>query len=384
MLTLQQLMRREVILGVVSELKTAGSMFQQFYGMLPGMPAASQKAGMDIGWDIFNNTRQLASIRPPMTGPATRQRQRIGHVSARAVRVHDSLGIFDNEVYQTRPIGGNYGEVDARGQGYIARQTKYLTDLDRNAREFMVANALQGGFGVIATQEDMKLTITDSGSYNVDMQIPATHKTYLDMGTGSNIITASWANAATDIVSHLGNLDAAFVRESGYQMRHCWMNGPTFFSTILQNTAIKNVGGTAVMIYQSFTRKEITGHDATKIDGGYDVVLKAWPHVTFHIYNQCLNYGTYADGVAASISKPIIPNNVAIFTPDPSPEWFGWVAGSELIRENVGQQAPREVMGFDMWATPQIDPSGYTMKVLDIGLPAIFVPNAVAVGTIVF
>lgn len=382
-LTLQQITKREIIMKVISELKPSGSALSQFYGLMPGQPGTLSFPGMDVGWDIFNNTRQLAKVRPPLSGPATRQRQRVGHVSARAVRLHDSLGIFDNEVYQTRPLGGNFGTIDSRGTAYVARQIKYLSELFFNAREFMVAHALQGGFGVTVSGEDMYLTTYGSGTFDVDMQIPSTHKNQLAMGTGSDIIGATWSNAATDIVGDLGALDAAFVRECGYSMRHAWINGNTFFTTVMKNTGIKDVGGSAFTIYEMFGERQIKGHDATQIDGGFDIVLRAWPHLRWHVYNQCLNPGTNADGVSTSVSTPIIPDNKVIFTPEPSPDWFGWVEGGEIVRDNV-VASPREVRGFDMWSTPRIDPAGVDMKAIDIGLPAIFVPNAVAIGTVVF
>ena len=46
--------------------------------------------------------------------------------------------------------------------------------------------------------------------------------------------------------------------------------------------------------------------------------------------------------------------------------------------------AGREVFGFHSWASKVIDPPGMEIKMVDNGLPALYNPNAVAFGTVVF
>lgn len=383
--TIQQMLRRQVIIGLVQRLVTPANVLSSFYGMAPGMPAVKSFSGRELGWDLYDATRKTAKGRAPMTGPATSPRKIIGHVNAVAFRSHDSIMIMEEEVFQTRPLGGQIGTVDPRGRNYVTRQVRTLAQTFQNSREFMASRAFMGGFGVKISGDDHFL-LEKSGSgytFNVEMQIPANNLTQLDMGTGSNILTASWATAGTSIISHLMNVNAALMRISSRPLEHIWMNSSTYVRTIMQNTEIRTLGGSANTYFDIFGKRQIENQDGKQVFAGFAVVLKAVPWVMIHVYDGVLNVGDVADSTAASACTKIIPDDKAIFTPAPDPEWIGWVEGSEVIAENV-MSAGREAKGFDSWSTRVIDPAGWQTKMIDNGLPAVFVPNAVCFPTVVF
>ena len=69
--------------------------------------------------------------------------------------------------------------------------------------------------------------------------------------------------------------------------------------------------------------------------------------------------------------------------PEPSRDWVGWINASEYVKENV-MDAGRQVFGFHSWSTNTIDPAGIELKMLDNGLPVLYVPKCIAYGTCVF
>lgn len=386
-LTLQQITQTPFILKVISRIKTPLSLFQQFFGMLPGQGATRTVSGRYVGWDIMDVSRQMAKGRAPGTGPSTVTRKSIGHVSGVVYRTFEKVPLYYEDIFRARPLGSQIGTVDARGQDYIRRQMAYLTRRSRNSREFMISRMLRGGFSLSKNGDDYTpIEYQGSGAVvDIDYQIPATHKTQLDLGTGSNVITASWATASTDVISHVLNINKAFERIHGWPMRHIWINSTTF-GYLMNNTKLQAAGGTAYRIFETFSSREIRSEEGMP-DSGFDVVFRALPLWKFHVYDGVLaastaNEGTVDETTVANTSL-LIPDNVAIFMPDPDPEWCGLIEGSEFIMENI-LDAGREVYGFHSWMTRDIDPPRLDLKSLDNAIPALFNPKCIAYGTVIF
>jgi hypothetical protein len=380
-ITLQQLMQTPVITKVVSRIKTPLSLFQNFFGMSPGGAAAQNVSGRHLGWDIFDKTRLIAEGRAPGTGPATVQRKSVGHVSAVAYRAHEKITLLHEEIFRTRPLGQQFGVVDLNGQNYINNQIGYLTQRFRNSREFMISRMLRGGFGVLQTGESWVPVEKGAGTFDVDYNIPSTHLTQLDMGTGSDIIGTSWDNAAAPIIGDVLAVNKAFERLHGRPLRHIFINS-TMFANLLANTELKNVGGTAYRIFDSLSARQMKSEEGIP-DSGFDVVFRGLPLQTFHVYDGVLNVNQNTDSDTVANTSLFIPDNNAIFLPEPSNDWVGWINASEYVKENV-MDAGRQVFGFHSWSTNTIDPAGIELKMLDNGLPVLYVPKCVAYGTCVF
>jgi hypothetical protein len=394
-ITVQQLFQTPTITKVIQQIASPLSLFQQFYGMTPGATASQSVSGRYVGWDIVNPTRSIAKGRAPMTGPATVSRKPIGNVMAQVYRMHEKTLILQEEVFRVRPPGSAIGTVDLRGQSYVRRQIDFLTQKFRNSREFMVSRMFRGGWGVKLEGEDwVPVEYGDSTAvFNVDMQLPSTHKDYLAMGTGANIITESWDDPAADIIGQLLTLDMASERESGRPLRHIWITGSTF-KYLLNNTGLQTGAGTAYRVFESLRAREsnmqVNGDKFP--DSGFDVVFRALPLHTFHVYNGGLildqtsgvteSSETTPNQRSASYYNLLVPSNKAIFTPEPG-SWCGWVEGSEVVAENL-MDPGKEVFGFHPWTTRVIDPPGWELKVLDNGLPVLYEPYAVAYGTVIF
>ncbi|MGB0762327.1 MAG: major capsid protein [Acidimicrobiales bacterium] len=349
--------------------------------MSPGGAAAQNVSGRHLGWDIFDKTRLIAEGRAPGTGPATVQRKSVGHVSAVAYRAHEKITLLHEEIFRTRPLGQQFGVVDLNGQNYINNQIGYLTQRFRNSREFMISRMLRGGFGVLQTGESWVPVEKGAGTFDVDYNIPSTHLTQLDMGTGSDIIGTSWDNAAAPIIGDVLAVNKAFERLHGRPLRHIFINS-TMFANLLANTELKNVGGTAYRIFDSLSARQMKSEEGIP-DSGFDVVFRGLPLQTFHVYDGVLNVNQNTDSDTVANTSLFIPDNNAIFLPEPSNDWVGWINASEYVKENV-MDAGRQVFGFHSWSTNTIDPAGIELKMLDNGLPVLYVPKCVAYGTCVF
>tara|TARA_Y100000310_G_scaffold302852_1_gene340633 strand:+ start:342 stop:1496 length:1155 start_codon:yes stop_codon:yes gene_type:complete len=380
-ITIQQLMQTPVITRVVSRIRTPLSLFQNFFGMAPGQAASSNVSGRHLGWDIFDKTRLIAEGRAPGTGPATVQRKSVGHVSAVAYRAHEKITMLHEEIFRTRPLGQQFGVVDLNGQSYVNQQISYLTQRFRNSREFMISRMLRGGFGVLQSGESWIPVELGAGTFDVDYNIPATHKAQLDLGTGSDIIGTTWLSAGADVVGDVLAINKSFERLHGRALRHIWINS-TLFGSLLSNTGLQAVGGTAYRIFDSLSARQMKSEEGIP-DTGFDVVFRALPLQTFHVYDGVLNVNQLTDSDTTANTSLFVPDTNAIFMPEPSNDWCGWINASEYVKENV-MDAGNQVFGFHSWTTNVIDPAGVELKMLDNGLPVLYVPKCIAYGTVVF
>lgn len=371
--TLQNLLQSHVITRVISRIKTPMSKLQNFWGMGPGGPNENQAGGHYFQWDIFDKTRVLAQGRPFGTGPANVKAQPIGTVNASAYRSHESLHLLDENLYRTRVLGEFWDRIDSRGQNYVARQADYLAQKFKNTREFIVSRMMRGGFDIAVDGDTWSPVDIGSGNITVNMQIPAGNKLQLNMLGAGDIIGASWALAGTDILGHLMAINAANEQLHGWPTRHLWVNSKTF-GYMMNNTSLQTIAGTANTVLDMW---QPTGERSAEgvEDTGFNVRFRGVPWLDVHVYDAGLT-------VNGNFSK-FIPDNVAVFCPEPTSEIAEWLAGSELIRENVISE-PREAMGFTAWVTPQIDPAGFSLKAVDSGLSALYLPNSIQYATVIF
>jgi len=369
--TREQLFQSPVITGIISQIDTPGSLFQRTYSSA-GMNDRVQ--GRTASWDLFHNTRSVATVRGPRTGPNLRSRKPYGNRSAQLVRMHEKMFIADEDLMRYRPPGGPVGAVDSAGQAYVRQQLGYFSQVFRNAREFMWSRMFRGGFGVKIVGDDMQLVEKGAGGvvFDVDYGIPAANLNQL-----GGIINASWATSSTDIINQLMELEKYASRVNGRPPRHIWLNGTTA-KYLLENSQLATVTGSSVRIFESLTRREIDPASNFP-DTGYEILFGALPLYRFHVYNGGLVKAGTAEDFDSQINSSnfeyFIPDDHVIITPDPGP-WCGQIVGSEYIRENVTSDM-REVYGFNAWSTPVIDPPGREVKQLDNFLPVLYEPYAV-------
>lgn len=361
-----------VVTRAISRIKVPGDRLQRWLGMSPVGPAVTRPGGHHTGWDIFDHTRGLARGRPPGTGPSTVAKQPIGHVSATIYRSHEKVPLLQERMFRLRPLGSQWGTIDASGQQYITRQQFILAQRFRNTREFMVSRMLRGQFQLKQSGDDW-LPVDSGGHITIDFQIPAGNKGQLNMlGTG-NIIDKSWADPSADVIKHCLMVQQAFEELHGWPLRHVWITS-TVLNYLMNNTVLINTAGMANTVWLTWNRSPYVGPDGVP-DGGHEVVFRGLPWLQFHIYDA----GLVVDGQF----KRIIEDNAAIFLPDPSPELFEMHEGSEIVVENVNDPG-QERFGLAAWTQRVVQPAGWELLAVDNCIPALYVPKAVAYATVVF
>lgn len=373
--TLQQLLGTLTVTKAISRIKTPMQRLQSFFGMLPGGPSVNPVGGRQAAWDIFDKTRSIATGRPPVSGPTNVPVQKIGQQSAPMFRASEKILLEEERIFRTRPIGGNFGEVDSRGQRYVAQQEAYLAQRFMNLREFMVSRMLRGEFYIKINNGD-ELTVTDSSAspnIKVDFLVPAGNKSQLNINGGGNTISATWSNIATPIVDNILALNAAYEQAHGFPLRHVWCDS-IIWGYVMNNTQVRNLGGSANQVFSQFAPTGLTNSEGIQ-DTGFTGVLRAIPWLTWHVYDAGLD----VDGTFTKF----FPSTAAAFLPDPDSRIFEWYEGSEIVAENV-MDAGQERYGMSAWTTRVIDPAGFELKAVDNGLPVVYIPKAIGWGTVSF
>lgn len=362
--TLAQMYRRPLIAQVRSTIKTPNSRISTWLGMNPGGAAEEPIGGRKASWDVFDRTREMASIRQPGRGPAKRALDPSSQKTAVFLRAFESYTILEDELFGMRDMGQGWNApLDDRGQGIVRRQQLNFMQKFVNLREFATVGMLKGGFGVKRQNDEYIPVLKDAGDFNIEFDIPADHAG----GTYYSIFSGNWHLAATDIPLELMNANAKAEELHGHPIRHIWCNTQTAMD-MLTNTAMKALAGSVNTVFNQFTPDgppSAEGIPSTE----FVIVLRGLPHLTVHVYDG----GLIVDG---SFVK-FFPSNYALLLPSPTPEIFGIQLGSERVRRNQMDEG-FQAMGLNQWLTPAIDPAGFEQKTLDAFLPIPYIPKTVA------
>lgn len=386
-ITLQQLFRHPYVLKVISRIKASGCPLQNFYRLgLDNSASESIPPGIrTFAYDIFDHTRQLASVRPAKVGPKRGKAQKTGTNVGHIIRSHDSLPIYWEDIINTRPHGARIGTLDRTGQNKITMQIKHYTEKYRNLREWMISRMFRGGFAIKFVGDDHYLVDTGNGDKDISYGLPSAHKDQLAVGGAAgttDVIDGSWDDPTTDVMTQFLNLNKAAERISGYVVQDVWVNSTTL-GALMNNTDLQAKGGSAYRIWDTFTKREVKTSDGGSRPQGYDVVFRAMPWITFHVSDCVLQKGgAIADSTAAADVDLLIPDNVAIMTPSPG-EWVGFAEGAEPVVKNPVSQM--EIMkGFQTYQRPLVEPAGQELVFLDNFFPIPYIPTAWFYATVIF
>lgn len=384
--TYSELMHTTSIIGIVNRIQTPLTLFQDFFGRMSGDNRAASESVYNrvAGWDIFDSTRRFAGARAPDNGPRRVQKRKIGHQTSQLMHSHESIMIHDNKIFGSRGLGNDIGSmVDMRGQQYMMNQVRYMMDRYRNQREWMYSRLLRGGFNMLPDGDNYALRNFDASAPNgeipINYQIPNSNKGRLALGDGGADILTDWMNPAADIIGQLLQLNKAFVRLHGRALKHIFINSTTY-NKVQNNLGLQNIGGDAFTVFKSLTQEATTSREGIQ-NAGFDVVFRALPLFIFHVYDGVLSVDGEADGTSEAENELLIPNNRAIFVPEPDGDWEGLIDGSEIVLPNPHEESYM-VQGFAAWATRIIDPPAYEMKFVDNYLPVLYIPTCVAYGNV--
>ena len=376
-ITLSQMLQHPYVLGVFSRLLPAGLQFQNVYGATATSTATEPlNLNRHCVYDIFDNTRTNAVVRPPMVGPHKRGPKPVGQSSATALRLYESMPFPYEKVYGMRALGGQFGALDSTGQNWVARQMSYAAARFANAIEFMQSRVFRGGFSVTVNGDEWVLgELSASGyTFNVDYQIPSGNKT-----TVGGIIDAEWDLAATKIVNHMLELNKYSQLLTGYEIRHCWINSSTF-KHMLANTQLSSVRGTAMRMFEDYQRTLVQTNGAAR-NIGFTVTFPSMPQFLWHIYDATSVVASQTDPAmganTTSTDALYVPDGKMICTPEPEPGgWHGMYHAAEVIRE-TDESAPTIKAGLSSWSTPTNHPPGEELVMLHNLVPLLYNPWSV-------
>lgn len=354
-----QLLSLPQVTRVVSTIKTPGSVFQQWLGFMPGGRNVTNIRGNMFAFDQFNKTRKIATHRPSGTGPATVTPQTIGQTPIKLSRAHEKIHLLQDKVFNTRPIGGNYGDVDVNGQSYVTKQEDFIAQRFRNNRELLTAFMLRGSIQ-LKVSGDEYVPVASGGQVTISFGTLLDATSYFNGGTIATI--------STDLISAFLALNAGMEQGAGWPLRHVWINS-TVFGYLNKNTGFLNAGGSANTVWQTYTTSPYSSAEGVP-DSGFVASFKCLPWLQFHVYDAGLDIdGTFTK---------FIPDDHIIATPEPSNDWTEMVEGSEMIAENVMDMSGREVTGIAAWTERTTQPAGWDLIAVDNALPVLYKPNAIA------
>ena len=353
------------ILKLVSRQKKAINPIAKFLGINIGGENRITIGGRKTSYDIFSNTRRIASGRAPGVSNARRKPQVVGNVDVVFPRSAETIPLLDETLLNFRNLGGpGEGQLSASAENYITKQEVYLGQRFENIIEFQAAAMLRGQYVFVVQNDDLFHSFSGTG-HTIDFKIPAGNKTGLNMLGGGNIIDGPWSTSSTDILSQLHAINAAMQQLYGEGLSHILCNS-TVWVNALQNDSLKNVAGSANRVFEE-----------QLVDGNrqFTARLHAAPWITWHIMDHVLDTGT------SDTKTKMLPDGFASFLPEPSSEWVQYMDGSEIVTE--GPNGVRdERTGFYPYAYPTHDPSGWDLCAVSNGLPALYVPNAIAFGNV--
>lgn len=365
MAVLPRLLQPSIVNERISRLRVINTVMQEFFGTQAGGPNVRQSPSRRGSYDVFDDTREVATATLPGTHAATIARNPVGNVPFTIPRTAEKLPLLMEELNQLRAVGGPVDGVDTLGEQYIADQEKVVKQRFTNLREFQMAAMCRGSYTYTQTGTDL-IHGFSGGGITVNFQIPATNKTYLNMTGGGNIIGTTWDNASAPIVQDLFAINAGFNQLCGRGLTDIICQS-VVWGYVVTNTEVRNLAGSAAEPVQSFTRNE----DKET----FTAILKAAPWVTWHITDNGLNLnGTYTRLVGAEN---------AIFTTRMGPDIISYMEGCEPVVDPVTNQESNQ-FGEYYYHKLIDDPVSYEFHGRFNGLPALKIPSAIAYGTVKF
>ena len=347
------------IVEVISRIDEGRITLSKLFGFNIGGSNRVAFGGRNFFYDVFNNTRSVATAREPGAPSARRKPQKVGEVFGRFPRSAETIELLDEDTHNRRRIGGPLNELDTMGISYITRQEIFLGQRFNNLIEFQTAGMIRDSYFYEQSGDDLFHTFTSGSNRQVNFQVPAGNKDQLDMLGDGDIIGASWATASTDIPLHIMSIHEAMMELTGKPLQNLVM-GKEVWNYIINNTNVKAQAGTSVAPFSIDIQE----------DGNFVARLKSIPWVKFHVMLHGLEIAS-----TETYTLLIAADHVMGF-PDPTPDWVEYFDGSEIVTEGPnGMRAQR--FGFYPYAYPIHDPSGWDLKAVFNGIPSLKSPQNV-------
>lgn len=356
--TLEQILGIDSMLGLIENVKT---------GLAPVLPPEFMKAGQQVNGDTgkyfkVEGTRQTAQL--CHFGAPAKRRELAGVTEVPIKLCHAFETITHPQALMLALQNVDNEQRQKMGQQELARQTQLFKQRFVNLREAAAMSALFRGLVYFDSSGNL-LPSASGASISVDYGIPAGNKNQLNILGAGNIIGASWATAATNIVAQMKLIKSAYRKKSGYSIG-CAFYGENILPYFAGNTTCMALIAGSPAYSQSFLNQEIP-------DGFLGIRKWIPAEDAFFVDN---------DGTV----QTLMPADGITFCPDPSPEWWDFVDGSFAVPTNLGMvgadgsaQAAslREAFGMFTYAATTHNPPTIEQFAGDTFLPLIKAPYAV-------
>jgi hypothetical protein len=333
-------------------------------------------------------TRVVAKAKAPGTGPASVPPNPVGDVRVSCARFHEKVRLLGEFLGNLSPIIGPNSQIDTGGQSYIARQILHLAEKYNNTIELLTTGMFQDNLYFQMAGDNLLPVIGAPAAPNlgfqIPFQIPSGNKNQLNLlGTG-NIIQIGWQTTGAPILKNCLQIQAALTQLSGYQPRHFWMNGLTWYNVLL-NTEVRNTAGSANTPFATYERVPEMAVDGMP-QPEFAAELRGLPWAQWHIADDVIVTNsdvdpTWASAPSTAAYVKVCPDNTCIITPDPSPDWTEMYQGAEYISENAGQPMTLK-RGYTFWKEWVTQPSCIELIALMNAIPLLYVPKAICFGTV--
>lgn len=348
--TPETIFRVPVIRGIINEFAPNTIPFCEVYktGMKdPGDETVPVGEG-EFLYDVYNNTRTLATLGSPYAGPTKRQKRgskmRRGHlVSSRYY--HE----FQYDQYlRYRALGQGAGTVDNQGQQRMALELTSAMQQHAHLHEWLFTAMFRGAayFAVNESTGAMVPLPTSSGAnMTITFPVPTSHTGQLPLGeSDANLIETSFANVNADIPKMLRNVYSETHRLSGFGFTNLW-GSTKVANCFFNNTVLQTQAGTAYKVFDNVSLQgnpmTVQGNNignaasAMGAKGYYTVQWRGLGGMewTFRVCDSGMHFGDGSDETVRTDWYRTLPINDLLITPDPvRGVWWKKYVGSTLIR----------------------------------------------------
>lgn len=375
---LQSLLSPQVLTKVISQKAKTSDWLINLMGLGPGGKNEVYEGHGRFGaFNIFDHTRKVALGRMPGTAAGRSAANPMGQVLFAYPRQHDSISLPAEILHNLSKIS-DPAVRDKCGADMIARQTDYLAEKAANWRKALLIGMLRDSLYYNIDGDDVKFSY--SSGTRINFQMPSGNKTKLNMLGEGDIIDTSWSNLDADIPNDLGQINRAFQRLCGGGLKAV-LTTHQVFNYIRRNNVVQEEHGTSNPPYLRYETLQVEQSPGNTMLNILVFELRSFPGCTFYITDEVIDLGYDA----TESLQPIVPDNTAIF--------FGFdpgannivqcYQGSEPIAEYDGA-AETEKIGFAAWSVKRSNPTATELYTLDNALIVNHIPNALAIGTVIY
>jgi hypothetical protein len=320
--------------------------------------------GNTAEWIEVDGNRQMARI-VAEGSPA----RRVGHRGGK-LRTVKMLRTFESQNFTgdrlKNLIDPQRRTRDNKGRRYVREQSQWFRQRFDNLIQATVQNMLLN-FELHYDEDGSLLTSGSGALVSIDPAVPAGHQNQLDILGDGDIIDASWATTSTDIVAQLDAIKEAMLKDGGWPVVHAFYGKNIPGYVFANDAASKWISGDPAL-----------AREATRSPNS---VPTGFQDIQWHKASDAF----FVD--ASGDAQQLLGDDEIVFTPEPSPEWWGYFEGTEMVpagpvqkRDNAEQALAdlTEVTGFFSYAEVNFNPPEIVQYAGLNFLPVIKAPKAVA------